>query len=128
MATQTVPHPASNRHLFWNLALWPIQIGLAFLFLQAGLLKVTGNPMMVSMFGVVGLGQWFRYLTGLLELAGSIGLLIPGLNGYAALLLSAVMAGAVLTHLAILGGSPLLPLALLAASLIVAWGRLGRKI
>jgi uncharacterized membrane protein YphA (DoxX/SURF4 family) len=124
MATQLIPHPTLNRNLVKNLALWVIQLGLAFMFLKAGILKLTGNPMMVQIFAVIGIGQWFRYLTGVLEVTGAIGLLIPGLSGYAALLLAAVMTGAVLSHLAILGGSPVIPLVLLAASLLVAWGRL----
>src|SRR4051794_31962104 len=31
----------------------------------------------IESFEKVGLGQWFRYLTGLLEVAGGVGLLIP---------------------------------------------------
>jgi uncharacterized membrane protein YphA (DoxX/SURF4 family) len=108
--------------------LWALQLVLGFFFLQAGIPKLLGNPMMVKIFDVIGLGQWFRYLTGSLEVIGTIGLLIPALAGYAALLLAAVMAGAVVSHLTVLGGSPAIPLALLAGSLIVAWGRLGAKI
>lgn len=78
---------------------------------------------MVTVFGNIGLGQWFRYLTGTLEVLGGIGLLIPRLAGLAALMLAAVMVGAVLTHLFVLGGSPALPLALLVAMAIVAWAR-----
>jgi uncharacterized membrane protein YphA (DoxX/SURF4 family) len=127
MATQVVPHPSWNRHLVWNLALWILQIGLAFVFLNAGTAKLAGNPMMVQIFNVIGIGQWFRYLTGSLEIVGAIGLFIPRLAGYAALLLSAVMAGAIFSHLTVLGGSPLMPVVLLAASLVVVWGRLGRR-
>ena len=60
---------------------------------------------MVELFDKVGLGQWFRYLTGLLEVAGGIGLLIPRYAFYAALLLVIVMIGAIITHVAIVGGS-----------------------
>src|SRR5438552_1264953 len=108
MATQPIPRPVVNRHLLKNLALLALQIGLAFLFLKAGIPKLTGDPMFVQIFDKIGLGQWFRYLTGSFEVIGSIGLLIPGLAGYAALLLATVMTGAVVTHLVVLGGSPLL--------------------
>jgi putative oxidoreductase len=127
MATQAFPHSTLNRRLLRNLALWALQIGLALMFLKAGIPKLAGNPMMVQLFGVIGLGQWFRYLTGSLEVAGAIGLLVPGLAGYAGLVLAVVMSGAVVTHLAVLGSSPVLPLVLLVVSLLIAWGRLGGR-
>jgi putative oxidoreductase len=37
---------------------------------------LAGVPAMVELFDRVGLGQWFRYFTGLLEVAAGIGLLI----------------------------------------------------
>jgi len=52
----------------------------------------------VEGFARIGLGQWLRYLTGGLELAGAIGLLIPRLAGPAALGLAGVMVGAVFAH------------------------------
>src|SRR4051812_28582575 len=90
-----------------NVALWILQITAAGMFLMAGFAKLSGNPLMVQMFAAIGLGQWFRYLTGSLELIGAVLLLIPRLSGLGALLLVCVMLGAVATHLFILGGSPL---------------------
>ncbi len=127
MATQTLPRPAIHKNTVTNIVLWALQIGVALMLLKAGFLKLTGNPMMVGMFGAIGLGQWFRYLTGSLEVIGSIGLLIPRVAGYAALLLAVVMSGAVLTHLMILGGSPLMAALLLAANLGIVWRRLWRE-
>ena len=127
MATQTLPRPAIHKNTVTNIVLWALQIGVALMLLKAGFLKLTGHPMMVGMFGAIGLGQWFRYLTGSLEVIGSIGLLIPRVAGYAALLLAVVMSGAVLTHLMILGGSPLMAALLLAANLGIVWGRLWRE-
>jgi len=40
-------------------------------FIGAGGTKLVGVPAMVEMFGKVGLGQWFRYVTGVLEVAGA---------------------------------------------------------
>jgi putative oxidoreductase len=71
----------------------------------------------------VGLRQWFRYLTGLLEVAGAIGLLISRYAFYAAILLAIVMVGAVITHLTVIGGSPLPAVALLALSGTIAYLR-----
>ena len=48
---------------------------------MAGWAKVFGSSAMVEMFAIIGIGQWFRYVVGTLELAGAVGVLIPGLSG-----------------------------------------------
>ena len=90
-----------------NVLLWVLQIAAAGMFLNVGFLKLSGNPQLVSLFQAIGLGQWFRFLTGSLEVAGAILLLIPRASGLGALMLAGVMACAVITHLFIVGGSPL---------------------
>jgi uncharacterized membrane protein YphA (DoxX/SURF4 family) len=106
-----------------NLALWVLQIAAAGMFLMAGFSKLSGNEQMVGLFATIGVGQWFRYLTGALEVAGAILLLIPRTSGVGALMLVVVMLGAVMTHLFIIGGSPLMATILLGATSLVAWGR-----
>ena len=106
-----------------NVVLWLLQIGAAGMFLMVGFLKLSGNPQLVGLFEAIGLGQWFRYLTGTLEVGGAILLLIPRTSGLGALILVGVMAGAVVTHLFIVGGSPLMALILLVITGIVAFGR-----
>ena len=98
---------------------WGLQILLAAAFLAAGLSKLAGVPMMVDLFDRVGMGQWFRYVTGLVEVGGAVLLLVPGLAGAGALLLAATMVGAVLAHLAVLGDSPAAALVLLALILVL---------
>lgn len=93
------------------------------MFLAAGVNKLLGNPEMVAMFQQIGLGQWFRYVTGVLEVGGAAGLLMPRYSFYAALLLSAVMIGAILTHLVVLGNSPAVPAVLLAFTAAIAYLR-----
>ena len=90
-----------------NVGLWILQIGAAGMFLMVGFFKLSGDPRMVGLFDAIGLGQWFRYVTGSLEVLGAILLLIPRLSGLGALLLVGVMLGAVPTHLFVVGGSPL---------------------
>ncbi|MBB4637333.1 DoxX family protein [Longimicrobium terrae] len=109
-----------------NVALWVVQLVLAFLFLGAGFAKLSGNPEMVAMFGVIGMGQWFRYATGALEIIGAVLLLIPALAAFGAVLLACVMVGAICTHLFVVGGSPAMPVALLMLALIVAYSRRDR--
>jgi putative oxidoreductase len=96
---------------------------VALAFLAAGGAKLAGVAAMVELFDKVGLGQWFRYFTGLLEVAGAIGLLILRYAFYAAIVLAIVMVGAVITHLTVIGGSPLPAVALLALSGTIAYLR-----
>jgi putative oxidoreductase len=106
-----------------NVGLWILQIGAAGMFLMVGFFKLSGDPRMVGLFDAIGLGQWFRYLTGTLEVAGALLLLIPRLSGLGALMLFGVMIGAVVTHVFIVGGSPLMAIILLIVTGVVAWGR-----
>jgi putative oxidoreductase len=71
----------------------------------------------------VGLGQWFRYFTGMLEVAGAIGLLISRYAFSAAILLALVMVGATISNLTVLGASPAPTVVLLVLSGIIAWLR-----
>ncbi len=111
-----------------NVALWVLQIAAAAMLGMAGFAKLAGDPQMVAMFDVIGLGQWFRYLTGGLEVLGAILLLVPALAGVGALMLAGVMAGAVLTHLFVVGGSPAIPLVLLVVLAVIAYARRDRTL
>jgi putative oxidoreductase len=106
-----------------NVGLWILQIGADGMLLMVGFFKLSGDPRMVELFDAIGLGQWFRYVTGSLEVLGAILLLIPRLSGLGALLLVGVMLGAVATHLFVVGGSPLPAIILLIVTGVVAWGR-----
>ena len=101
--------------------LWLLRGLVALVFLAAGGSKLVAAPAMVAMFATIGVGQWFRLLTGTLEVAGAIGLFVPATTVYAALLLMIVMAGAIVAHLAILGGSPVPAIVLLLLSGGIAW-------
>jgi uncharacterized membrane protein YphA (DoxX/SURF4 family) len=106
-----------------NIILWILQVLVAFAFLGAGFGKLSSQPMMVEMFDKLGLGQWFRYLTGIIELGSAIMLLVPRITFVGAALLVCTMTGAVAAHLFKLGGSPVPPLVLLTFSSVIAWGR-----
>jgi len=106
-----------------NVVLWVLQIAAAGMFLMVGFLKLSGNAQLVGLFEAIGLGQWFRYLTGTLEVAGAFLLLLPRTSGLGALMLAGVMTGAVVTHVFIVGGSPLGAIILLVVTGVVAWGR-----
>jgi hypothetical protein len=105
------------------MALWLTQIGLAAMFLFAGGLKLTGAPAMVGLFDAIGVGQWFRYVTGSIEVVSAVALLVPAWAVFGALLLIPTMIGAVFTHLLIVGGSAVPAAVLLVGSLAIAWAR-----
>jgi putative oxidoreductase len=117
------PSTTATRRRTLGIALWVLQALLALQFAMAGLSKVFGSPAMVEMFAIIGIGQWFRYVVGALELAGAVGVLIPWLSGLAALGLVGLMAGATLTNVLVFDTSPLLPIVLFVVSSMVAWGR-----
>ena len=73
------------------ITLWTLSVLTALAFIAAGGSKLAGAPAMVEVFDKVGLGQWFRYFTGLLEVAAGIGLLISRYAFYAAVALAVVM-------------------------------------
>ena len=103
--------------------LWTLQILSAAMFLLAGGLKLAGMPAMVQLFAVIGLGQWFRYLTGTIEVVSAVLLLMPSLAAYGAAALVVTMIGAIFTHLFIVGGSPAIAIFLLASTATIASAR-----
>jgi|HubBroStandDraft_1064217.scaffolds.fasta_scaffold329418_2 putative oxidoreductase len=112
-------HPSKTK----NIALWILQGLTAAAFLMAGFAKLSGQPVMVEMFDKIGLGQWFRYLTGSIEIASAILLLVPKLTPVGAGLLVCTMSGAVITHLVKIGGSPVPAIVLGCFAAITLWGR-----
>ena len=102
---------------------WIVRILLALAFVSAGCMKLAGVPQFVALFDQIGVGQWFRLLTGTLEVAGGVMVLIPRAAAWGALLLVCVMVGALFTHLMVIGGNPLPALVLLVLATTVLWRR-----
>lgn len=98
-----------------------IRILITAAFVAAGSAKLIGAEMMVATFDAVGLGQWFRYVTGALEVGAAILLWIPGRQLIGAGLLVCTMIGATLAHLFILGPSAVPALVLGALSAYIAY-------
>jgi putative oxidoreductase len=103
-----------------------VQVVLSLLFVLIGSMTVAGRKMFVENFRRFGYPQWFRVVTGSLEVLGGLGLLIgiwvPWLAALASAGLALVMLGAVLTHVRI--KEPLqkiaLPLVMGALAVVVA--------
>jgi putative oxidoreductase len=99
---QAESNRASPSRLIGTMFAWILTIFLLMVFTFAGAAKLINNPGMVREFAQIGLGQWFRYFTGILEVSGAIGLLIPNVRFCAALQIALVMTGATLANLTVL--------------------------
>jgi uncharacterized membrane protein YphA (DoxX/SURF4 family) len=109
-----------------SITAWVLQVLAAVAFLGAGIPKLTGAAPMVQMFDTIGSGQWFRYVTGGIEVGSAVLLLVPGAAAFGAILLACTMVGAILTHLFILHSSPAAPIVLLALVSAIIWLHRGR--
>lgn len=114
-------HP-TTRAVVGSVALWVVQVATAGMFFMAGSVKLTGDPMMVQLFDAIGFGQWFRYLTGGLEVVAAALLLVPRAAVFGALLLVPTMIGAIVSH-ALIGGSAVSAAILLVATSSIVWFR-----
>lgn len=104
-----------------------IKVALTLAFVAAGFAKLSGHEMMVQTFETVGVGQWFRYVTGIVEIAAVALLWVKGLQFIGAGLLVCTMAGAVLAHLFVIGPSAVPAAVLGILSAIVAFNFRGQS-
>jgi uncharacterized membrane protein YphA (DoxX/SURF4 family) len=120
MAHPTIDERTARRQRVRNIVGWILAILLGLEFLVAGCMKFIDNPVMVEMFNRVGLGQWFRYFTGALEIIGGVGVLIPRFSRQAALLLAVIMLGAVIAQLTRIHEGAWIPALMLLLALVLA--------
>ena len=120
MADAIIDDKTARRQRVRKIVGWILAILLGLEFLVAGCMKFIDNPVMVDMFNKVGLGQWFRYFTGVLEIIGGAGILIPRFSRRAALLLAVIMLGAVVAQLTRIHQGAWTPAVMLLLALVVA--------
>lgn len=108
-----------------NVALWVLQVLVAALFVFAGYVKLSDDPQSVQGFAAMGVGLAEMHIIGVLEIAGAIGLLLPGVAGFAGLCLVALMVGATIVTVIFMGFVPVVaaPVVTLILVAIIAWGR-----
>ena len=110
---------------------WPIrlgwvriaELGLGMLFVIAGLVKLSGMAFMVELFASLGLGQWLRYATALVELTGGVLLIVGHMEYLAALALAVIMVGATAASIIVFDRSPIPPGLTFVALVLLAWKR-----
>jgi putative oxidoreductase len=103
-----------------RIAVWVLQAIVAAAFFAAGGAKLAGAPFMVQLFAQIGIGQWFRHVTGAVEIIGAFALITPRLSSVGGLWLGATMLGAVTAHLFVLhtNPAPAIVLGLLSVTII----------
>ncbi|MBE7384967.1 MAG: DoxX family protein [Leptolyngbya sp. SIO1E4] len=116
-----------------RVTVWPLQIAAAASFFIAGSAKLVGTEDMVRLFEGIDWGQltlfndlswsqWFRHLTGSLQILSAMLLLFPDRAFWGGLLQVPLMVGAIVIHL-LLGGSLVPALVLLGIITAVTWFR-----
>lgn len=115
------PHQTTGRAA--TITLWVLQIVMAGFFLISAMGKFADAEPAASTFAAIGLGDWFRNLTGVLEVAGAVALLVPRLAGVAGLAFVGLTVCAALTEAFVSGGGLVLPLVALVLCAVIAWGR-----
>jgi uncharacterized membrane protein YphA (DoxX/SURF4 family) len=113
----------SERHRLDIFITWLCRAGVAVFFIYIGSTKFGPTSGWIPIFDRIGLGQWFRYLTGTMQIGGGILLLIPQTGLLGATILASTMLGAVVAQLFILHGGivAIMPAALLAGVIAVGW-------
>jgi hypothetical protein len=105
-----------------------IGVGVAFAaFIGASKLSTDPHNGWIVLFDRIGLGQWFRYVTGAMQVAGGVLLLIPRTLTLGAALLACTMIGAMAVQVFVLQ-TPLfaiLPAILLGGIIAVWWAGQG---
>lgn len=103
--------------------IWGLSILLALVFAAAGISKLLGVEQVMLPFERMGMPA-FAKVTGLLEIAGALGLFVPRVRFWAALGLSATMIGAIAYHLLLDPQQAVLPaIILFVLTALVAWWR-----
>jgi uncharacterized membrane protein YphA (DoxX/SURF4 family) len=108
------------------LTTWLPRIAVALAFIGIGFGKFS-DPFWVRFFARVGLGQWFRYFTGIIEVGGGILVVIPRLTLVGTALLACTMLGATVVWLTF--GSPgnaAIPAVVFALLVAMGWSEYNR--
>lgn len=119
----SVPSSAGMRGSSRRLGTWALQIIVAAAFFAAATAKFAGVPFMTHVFDQIGLGQWLRIVTGVLEIVGVLALLYPGTAALGGLWLGFAMLCAMVICVFVLHSSPAPAAVLLALNALIVYLR-----
>jgi uncharacterized membrane protein YphA (DoxX/SURF4 family) len=118
--------PGSTRIVLATIGRSLPSLAVAMLFIFVGYTKFDSDPRgeWVRLFARIGLGQWFRLFTGVVQVTGGVLMLWPRARTIGAALLASTMIGAIVVDLVVLGSPmfivPMMLLFLIAAVWAVA--------
>lgn len=102
---------------------WALRVLVALIFLYEGFDKFGERRLWIRVFAEIGIGQWFRYATGMLEIVGAALILVPRATMAAVAMLLCILVGAFLAHIFIIGiGLPHTAIVLVLFTTVVAIG------
>jgi uncharacterized membrane protein YphA (DoxX/SURF4 family) len=112
-----------------TIAAWVLRVIVSLAFLLIAATKLIGTAETVEYFEAIGWGQWFRYLTGSLDVVGAALLLVPRCTFYGAVVLISSVGTATVLSMTVLRGDPhwgsltkvLQPLMLTSLTIALAW-------
>jgi hypothetical protein len=112
--------------------MWLPRIGVVLAFLFIGMTKFNSDPRgeWFKIFERIGIGQWFRYFTGAMQVTGALLLLTRWTLSIGAAMLACTMIGAMFVDIFVMHavGYAFLPLVLLGMVLAVWFaGRFGTR-
>ncbi len=93
--------PEETRSRIDILITWILRLGVAAVFFSVGTSKFGAHSSWIKTFDQIGLGQWFRYVTGMLQVAGAVLVLIPRTFLLGIGILACTMVGAVTVWLVV---------------------------
>jgi putative oxidoreductase len=100
---------------------WTLRMFLGIAFLVIGIEKLTGTMGTIPFFLAIGWGQWFRYVSGVLDTAGALLIFFPRWTCYGALIITCTVGlGTVLCYTMALF-NPLFPLGMTLLAATLAW-------
>jgi len=106
-----------------TLTTWMPRVAVAIAFLSIGYSKFEAHSMWIRTFNEIGLGDWFRYFTGSVQMLGAALVLIPRTCVIGISILASTMLGAALIWIFVLhqpGNAPI-PLLVLTALVVVGF-------
>lgn len=112
-----------------NISVWSLRVVLGLIFAYVGVTKLTGIGNTPAYFAAIGWGQWLRYATGAVDLAGAVLLFVPRWTCYGAAMLACSVGLAALISATVLQGNPnwggpimvAIPLIMTSLAILLAW-------
>lgn len=102
---------------------WILRLAVAGVFLSVGASKFDETSYWVKLFNQIGFGQWFRYLTGILQVMGAVLVLVPRTFLIGIGILACTMAGATAVWIVRFGapGNAVIPAVILVALIAIGF-------